>query len=146
MAESNKAKFVRVLRAISNYVDGRDFDEDARFSIPTLYLFCDDAVQFGRQVAAAGACEKESTDSYLNANVIFGDTKLQICVNHEYACTRVKVGERVIPAKPETVLPATPEKTEDVFEWECPPSFLGMKDEAKEDAETEETVSAGSDF
>jgi hypothetical protein len=36
-------------------------------------------------------------------------------------CERVVVGKKVIPARPETVIPASPERTEEEIEWRCHP-------------------------
>jgi hypothetical protein len=50
----------------------------------------------------------------------FGDLELDININKDNSCERVKVGERVIPAQPE--------RTEPVYEWKCPDSLLGKRE------------------
>lgn len=131
--ETNKQKFVRTLREIADFVDSHPFDEDGRFAIPTLYLFCDDATEFGRNVAAAGTVTKRNDASYLIADVTFGYEKLQICIGQEKVCTRVKVGTKVIEATTEYTVSAVPEHTEDVYKYECPESFVALKDNAAEE-------------
>jgi hypothetical protein len=56
--------------------------------------------------------------------------RVEFNFHRETVCTRVKVGQKVTPAKPAVVLPAEPEKVEDVYEWKCPESLLRPKDEA----------------
>lgn len=63
----------------------------------------------------------------------FGDgVKLEWNRLREDVCTRVKVGEQIVPATeekivpavPEVVIPAQPERVIEVFDWVCPDSLL----------------------
>lgn len=131
--ETNKQKFVSTLREIADFVESRPFDENGRFDMSVFYLFCSDAVEFGRNVAAAGTVKKSDTGEYLNADVMFGDEKLQICIKQELVCTRIKVGTQVVEATEEFTVVAVPEHTEDVYKFECPESFIALKNKAAEE-------------
>lgn len=121
--ETNKQRFVRTLREAADYIESRPFDEDIRFATTNFHVFCDEAVQFSKHVAAAGNAEKSGDDGYLNATIRFGQLAIQICIKQEDICTRVRTGTKVVPAQP-----ATPERTEDVYKYQCPDSFLALKD------------------
>jgi hypothetical protein len=45
--------------------------------------------------------------------------KLIVRAERESVCTRKVVGTRIIEAEPARVIPATPQKIEDIIEWEC---------------------------
>ncbi len=130
--ETNKQRFIRTLREIADYVESRPFDDDLPFPYPDLYLICDDKAEFGRAVAAAGSFEKTATDKWLNATIDFGFSKFQITIRQELICKRVKVGTKTIPATEEHTVPAEPERMEDVYKYECPDSFLALKDVSEE--------------
>lgn len=53
-----------------------------------------------------------------------GKVRLQITIEKEKTCRRVKVGERVLPAVPEHTVPAQPERVEEVYEWRCDEPLL----------------------
>lgn len=134
--ETNKQRFVSTLREIADYVESRPFDANGHYFhvLGSFFLACKNAEQFGKNVAAAGTVEKTSDDNNLRAVVKFGDEQFVILVPKDETCQRVKVGERVIPAKEEYTTPATEKRVEEVFEWKCPKSFLALKDEpARED-------------
>lgn len=72
-----------------------------------------------------GKTVKSSDGVYYSLRRNFGTAvTLDVTIQHQFLCERVKVGEKVIPAKPETVVPAQPERVEEVYEWKCPPSVL----------------------
>ena len=142
--ETSKQRFVRSLREVADYVESRPFEDDLPFCMPNFWLYCEEKEQFGKAVAAGGTSEKSANDcGYLQAKIAIGGTFFFLAIRQDKVCTRVKVGERTVPASPERTLPATEEHVIDVFEYDCPDSFLALKDV---DAVTEEAVSAGSDF
>ncbi len=140
MNETNKQRFVRTLREVAEYIESRPFDEDLQFIDPDFYVHCTDKNQFGEAAAAAGNFEKSSDGEYLHATINFGYTKFQIEIAKEFSCRRVKVGEKVIPATEEHTVPAEPERVEDVYKYECPESFLALKDEAASAVELKNAV------
>lgn len=50
--------------------------------------------------------------------------KLELFIEREKVCQKVKVGEKVVPATPETVVPAKPETVEPIYEWQCTDPLL----------------------
>ena len=75
---------------------------------------------FAEAVKRLGTCEKNFGETWFNAIKRFGPLRIEICLQREQVCNRVKVGTKVIPARPEMLLAAEPERVEDVYEWECP--------------------------
>jgi hypothetical protein len=75
-------------------------------------------LEIRRQLEAGG--EKKSISDTIYFTRRFGDLELDININKDNSCERVKVGERVIPAQPE--------RTEPVYEWKCPDSLLGKRE------------------
>lgn len=84
---------------------------------------------------AAGSLEKtEYCDGYFLLKKDFGPIVFRLLVEKSKTCERVKVGEDIIPAEPEhvvpehtvpeAVIPAKPERVIEKFEWKCPPSIL----------------------
>lgn len=73
-----------------------------------------------------GEWEKEASDIYFYLNRTVGDCKdaIYAYAERKVVCERVKVGEKVVPAQPETLVPATPERVEEVYKWVCPDSIL----------------------
>ena len=130
MSETRKHRFVRTLREIADYVESRPFDEDLPFEVPLFSLYLRDKKQFGEAVAAAGNVEKcVSGMEYLHAKVSFREHYFIIAIEQDLVCHRVKVGEKTIPATEEHTVPAESERVEDVYKYECPDSFLSLKDE-----------------
>lgn len=119
---------VRDLRALADFLEATEFPEKTRIFGPliSVYVMADDARTFGEATKALGACEKSSTEHYINAEKKFGEVLLQVSAGRFIVCTRKKVGERHIEAKPERLLPAEPECVEDIIEWDCPPSYLRL--------------------
>ena len=144
-SETKKQRFVRTLREVADFIESRPFCEDSYFWTGPFYLDCVNAEVFGKNVAAAGSVEKEADGGFLNATVMFGDIKFQIYIGQEKVCKRVKVGEKVIPATEAKLIDAEPERVEYVYEYQCPDSFLALKDKQVSDKETEELVSSETD-
>ena len=51
----------------------------------------------------------------------FGSMLLSVTAWRDEVCERVQVGTKIQEARPQTVLPATPEKEVPVYEWHCSP-------------------------
>jgi hypothetical protein len=59
---------------------------------------------------------------------------IDITVDRDQVCEKV-VTTKTVPATPEVVIPAEPEKVVEVIEWRCPESLLGEREaEATNDA------------
>ena len=136
--ETNQHEIIRELRAMADYIESRPFDENTPFTAPDIYIFLNTATEFGETVAAAGSVVKSADGEFLNATISFGDSMLQIAIQQDLVCERVKTGEKLIKA--------VPEHTKDIFEYQCPESFLALKDKQPTDVETEALVSAETDL
>lgn len=79
----------------------------------TMALFAKLAAPVSKHVTPSGET------FWLRRN--FGPIELDMNCARETVCERVKTGTRTIPAQPETVLPATQEKEEEIYEWRCSP-------------------------
>lgn len=70
---------------------------------------------------AAGNVDKEVNGSHFKLVRDFGGgIKIEWVAYRETVCEKVVIGKKVIPAEPERVVAATPEREEDVVEWKCP--------------------------
>ena len=63
--------------------------------------------------------DRESPTSLLYLHGTFGPFALRIYIPQAQVCERVQVGMKTIAALPEQVLPATPEREEPQYEWQC---------------------------
>ena len=89
-----------------------------------IHTFVDDLKPWLR---LPGKARKDITNSYISLDHCFGKVKYSINVSRGSVCTRRPVGTRVIPA--------TEERIEQVYEWDCPPSLLDMLKNTKESPE-----------
>jgi hypothetical protein len=124
MHKGQQEDTVKGLREFADWLEQASIPEDTRLSAGPIYLFCDSTEGFSQTVKALGACSKSAEGSYLNATKSFGDIRLQATVEREKACKRIKTGTRIVEATPAFTVPSQEEHLEDIFEWECPPSFL----------------------
>lgn len=113
------------LREFADWLESKGSDV-IRDSHTTFYVFCNNKDEFAKTVKKIGGKTVKSSDGvYYSLRRNFGTAvTLDVTIQHQFLCERVKVGEKVIPAKPETVVPAQPERVEEVYEWKCPPSVL----------------------
>jgi hypothetical protein len=132
---NNKESFIKELRDTADFLEERGFDENIRIGSFMIYLFCNDVDTFTRNTKALGSFEKDAQFSYLNATRKMGaNFSIQVTIARELICKKVVVGKKVIPAReetiiPEKVIPAMPEREEDIIEYECPESFMNIKRE-----------------
>jgi hypothetical protein len=90
----------------------------------TWNLFVNSKEEMAEAARWLGSCDKHTKGNWFCLTRKFGNISAEVNIEHERVCERVKVGERVVPARPERVLPAEPEKVEEVYEWKCPESIL----------------------
>lgn len=70
---------------------------------------------------AAGDVDKEVNSQLFKLVKDFGGgVKVEWVAYREAVCERVVVGTKIVPAEPERVVAAVPERTEEVVEWKCP--------------------------
>lgn len=114
-----------LLRAQADWIE--KLPEDFYVCPDSVLVYCADKERFQRAVKAiGGAWSKKGGEDYFSAmkELCGEDDAIKVYTNREEVCERVKVGTKVIPAKPELVVPATEERVIDVFEWKCPESVL----------------------
>ena len=83
----------------------------------TFYIVAHDAEEFRCLVSELGACTKKPAGEMMGVERQFGNLTIRIIIGREQVCTRRVVGQRTIPA--------SPERTEDIVEWDCEPIFGG---------------------
>jgi hypothetical protein len=122
---TQRTDYIRGLREMADWLEAHP-DVPAPCS-DIFNVFVKDKERFLEVRRAAGLSNKSGDANYVYFYKVFsGDIRLEINIKKELTCERVKVGEKVIPAKPARTieLPAEPEKREEVFEWRCPESLL----------------------
>lgn len=115
-----RQQFVAGLRELADFYEQHECVPEF---VSILNGFVDTAEQLVAARRALGARKKELhgiSDELIGFTRSFGPLNLTIIAKREEVCQRVKVGEKIIPARPERTLPAEPEKREPVYEWECP--------------------------
>ena len=109
------------------YEENPDVPELYQLTVATEFVFCPTKKEFIAAIRAFGSGKKNSVpgDEYYGlAFVPDAFPNIQIRGVRASICERVVVGKKTIPATKEMVLPATPEREEEIIEWICPESFL----------------------
>ena len=63
--------------------------------------------------------------AYFRRRERFGPFKVRVYAPRRTVCEAVVVGQKVVPAEPLKIIPATPERTEDIIEWQCKSVLAG---------------------
>jgi hypothetical protein len=126
--ELTNRQFAAVLRRIATvYEQSPDIPKLYNLTNGAEFVFCHSKESFAAAVKAFGPGRKDAdAEDLLYFPELTRGTAIRINGFKSNMCERVKVGTKVIPAKeqlviPEHVIPATPERTEDVYEWKCSP-------------------------
>lgn len=130
-----KNEYVAALRELADFVESRDFPDtwkgiyvDYTFNAPKLYVSVAAKEDFGRFAAALGSFEKIRTEySTGMSRTLPLQANITITADREVVCTKIITGIRVLPAEPERIVEALPERTEDIVKWVCPESFVSLK-------------------
>lgn len=70
---------------------------------------------------AAGDVDKEVSPQLFKLTKDFGGgVKVEWVAYRESVCEKVVVGTKIVPAEPERIIAAVPERVEEVVEWRCP--------------------------
>lgn len=139
-----KIEYVTALRELADFVESKDFPEkwasyfgtETAFDKPTLNFSVQNKNDFGKIAAAMGSFEK-LRDSYSTGALkkMPSGAIIHLTASREVVCKKIVVGTRTVPAKPERILEAEPEREEEIVEWECPESFVALKEEETAHAE-----------
>lgn len=134
----NKTEYVAALRELAAFVEGKDFPDrwtgywggNDSFPTPTLDFLVITKNDFGALARALGSFTKEASSSYTSVRKqLESGVMVSVSAPREKVCKKIVIGKRKLAAEPETIIPAKPEREEDVVEWECPESFVALKDE-----------------
>jgi hypothetical protein len=128
--EQKARKVVAGLRELADFVEANpEFAKAFPVTVHVPVTTRDEIVAFARKL---GRSKKVADNNYVIFRRSFGPVEVEVfALKTEATCRRVELGEKTIPAEPETVIPAKPERVEKVYGWECPDSFF------KEDADSE---------
>ena len=120
--EAPALAFARDLRALAAWYE-EHLDAPSPASQVKIHVSAttDDKETAARFARALAPCRKEHGNSLFILARDFGRIELRFIFWRSAVCTRKVVGIKVVPAKPaRTVeLPAEPERTEEVVEWDC---------------------------
>jgi hypothetical protein len=117
-------RYIAGLRGLLDFYE-RNEDMPAPICTTECVHVPDSSKEMAALTRAAGGLRKESyVDNAFIMKREFGPVVFRLLCFKEQTCERVKVGEIVIPAKPERILPAEPEQVVEQFEWKCPESIL----------------------
>jgi hypothetical protein len=92
--------------------------EHPEVPLPVFYnfnAFADDKAQI-LEVARSGEWKKIYSGEYFTLAKNFGGINLEVSIHREAVCKRIVVGSKIIPA--------VPEHTVDIVEWECDKSIF----------------------
>lgn len=121
--QTEKAAYIAGLREFANWLESKPIGRphsDGRI------LFCSQSKkEFFAIRRACAIAEKDLHGDYVHFVKRFsGDVSFVLFAEKSLTCERVKVGTKIVPAKPQVTLPAEPEREEEVWEWQCPDSIL----------------------
>lgn len=136
-----KEDLAKACREFADYLDARDFGE-LDFTSPTFLIRAETPAEFKKHARAMGSFEKSADAGYFNAIRRFGEIKLELFIVRDLVCKRIEKGTRIIPGEPERVIPATPDRTEPMYEYECPDTILGLDENEEEKKEVQAALDA----
>lgn len=115
-------------KGLREFVDFTQKNNLKCFGTEKFFYRCETPEQFSEVVKALGAFTKKAEGSELSAIKKFSDgIELEVYIARELTCKKIVKGAKVVPARPAVTYPATPERTEEIVEWECPESFFNLK-------------------
>ena len=120
-------EIVARIRALADFLETRPLIA-ARLGwmTDTVNVFARDEEEWVGMRKELGSYDKKAGSYYLAARHEIADgIAVEVNIDREDVCRKVKVGEREVEVEeyPEDVEPTIVTKVEDVFEWECPPSW-----------------------
>lgn len=131
-----KSEYIKGLRELADYLEKKDFPDTVKgwlgdrkelFSPISLYLYTNNKEDFGQLCGILGTFKKSVTDYSTNAEVALeSGFTVKVSADRGTVCTRKVVGTKTVPAT-ERVVEEVPEHEEEIVEWECPESFVGLK-------------------
>lgn len=122
---------VQSLRSLANFIEQNPTAISTHQNVH-IYEWCPGELHGINHVALKdvaksgwGPLAKEVDDSHFALVKRFGPRVLiRWFTDRKAICKLVKVGTKVIAAEPEKIIPAKPERVEDIVEWQCPDSLI----------------------
>ena len=133
----NKIEYVRALRELADFIEEKELPDvwqgwysKESYSHPTCLFYVANKKQFGDMASKIGSFTKsgDSVSTDIQRILPSGAT-ITVWGKKEAVCERVVVGSKIIPAEPEQIIPAKPEREEEIVEWKCPESFISLKED-----------------
>lgn len=133
----NKSEYIASLRELADYIEAREFPDDWQgsyaktdYNPPCLSFWVGSKTTFGKICSLIGTFEKNRGEYSTGARAkLPGGATISVSASREVVCKKVLAGTKTIPAKEEEIIPAQPEHEEEIYKWECPESFISLKDE-----------------
>lgn len=126
-----RAEFIAGLRAMADWYEARP-NLPAPIADCEAVLFPNDKAELAALTREAGTLNKSGVpeSDYMElqrkftAAQYYPVVRFRIAADKSKTCERVKVGEKVLEAQPErivpeTIIPATPEQVVELYEWKC---------------------------
>lgn len=118
------ADLIQGLRDLADFLETHPQPEAQYAHNVTLSVFVTPE-ELTERIRGAGTVEKVAAGEWFWLRRAFGPhVVLDWTVAREKICRRVVVGTRVVPATPEALVAAQPERVEEIVKWECPESIL----------------------
>jgi hypothetical protein len=122
------SEFTDGLRKLADFLESQpELQQYVGKHTPTeINLFPPDDAEVASTMARAfGTAAKKYGDTLFYLSKEFGGgLALRALFAREAVCVKRVVGQRVVPAEPEVVIPAKPERVEDIIEWDCAEPLL----------------------
>ena len=124
MTDQERRDFIDGLRQVADF-----FEQHPSVPMPqsdmTINVFVSTREEMAT-IARVSKWDKIFDNNFFMLRKSFGPLLL-LDVNawRDVICKQVSKGTRIVPAKPEEVIPAQPEREEEVFEWVCDEPLLG---------------------
>lgn len=136
-----RLEYVAALRELADYIESHELPDTIEgywshqvndtFGPMTLFINTRNKRDFGTLCAGLGSFEKVVTDYSTGAEVkLPAGMKVHVSIGREQVCKRVVIGTKIVPAKEEKIIPAEPEHEVEIVKWECPESFIALKEES----------------
>jgi hypothetical protein len=124
ITESNQ-KIVSELRALADLLERNEVLNQMWFcNSSALVCRVDTKEELVSAITTAGGkWNKEDAGDSLCVTRHIGAAYVRLFISRDQVCEK-RVTKKTVPAKPEMILPAQPERTVDVVEWHCPDSIL----------------------
>lgn len=90
----------------------------------TIHILPPTKKSFAEAVRGVGGVQKKVGDTWYYCAKRFGTIEVCWALQREHICERVVIGTQTVPAEPEKVLPAMPERVVEIVEWKCPESIF----------------------